>query len=103
MLADRVTSIERETDRLVDRAAVLVETLAALAQWYAALVAGDTARVLARWRTLSPSAEGAPVEWTDAARLMKGVTAGIDPAGGLRIQTKGGESHVIRSGEVTWL
>ena len=102
-LSDQITSVEHETGRSIGRVAVLLETLAALAHWYAALASGDTARVIARWRALSPSAHGAPVAWTDAEGLMEGVTAGVDRTGALLAQTIRGDTHVIRSGEVTWL
>jgi BirA family transcriptional regulator, biotin operon repressor / biotin---[acetyl-CoA-carboxylase] ligase len=102
-LRDQITSVEQETGRPMSRVVVLVETLAALARWYAAVAAGDTARVIARWRALSPSAHGAPVAWSDAEGLMAGVTAGVDPTGSLLVQTIRGDTHAIRSGEVRWL
>ena len=82
---------------------MLVETLAALSQGYAALAEGHADDVLARWRALSPSCEGAPVAWTGAAGRAVGVTAGIDRAGALLVRSGGGQTEAIRSGEVTWL
>jgi BirA family biotin operon repressor/biotin-[acetyl-CoA-carboxylase] ligase len=102
-IAGGATSLERETGRPIDRTVVLVETLAALAHGYSTLVAGDADSVLARWRALSPSCEGAPVAWTDAARRLTGVTAGIDDAGALLVRMPAGQMEAIRSGEVTWL
>jgi BirA family biotin operon repressor/biotin-[acetyl-CoA-carboxylase] ligase len=102
-IAAKATSLEQETGRPIDRTLVLVETLAALAQGYSTLVAGDAEGVLARWRELSPSCDGAPVAWTDAAGRLAGVTAGIDGAGALLVRTPGGQQEAIRSGEVTWL
>jgi BirA family biotin operon repressor/biotin-[acetyl-CoA-carboxylase] ligase len=102
-LADGATSIEQEIGRRVERATVLVETLAVLAQGYKALAEGDARGVLARWRALSPSCEGAPVAWTGAAGRAVGVTAGIDTAGALLVRGGGGQTEAIRSGEVTWL
>jgi BirA family biotin operon repressor/biotin-[acetyl-CoA-carboxylase] ligase len=60
-LADRATSIEVELGREVDGAAVLVETLAGMAECVGALEAGDVALVLDRWRDLAPSTRGAQV------------------------------------------
>ncbi len=102
-IAECATSIEREMSKRVDRTTVLVETLAALALGYAALARGDAGGVLARWRALSPSCEGAPVAWTGAAGRAVGVTAGIDTAGALLVRRGGGQMETIRSGEVTWL
>ena len=102
-LAERATSIEQEIGRRVERTTVLVETLAVLSQGYAALAEGRAEDVIARWRALSPSCEGAPVAWTGAAGRAVGVTAGIDSAGALLVRTGDGRTEAIRSGEVTWL
>jgi BirA family transcriptional regulator, biotin operon repressor / biotin---[acetyl-CoA-carboxylase] ligase len=102
-LAERATSIEQEIGRRVERTTVLVETLAVLSQGYAGLAEGRAEDVIARWRALSPSCEGAPVAWTGAAGRAIGVTAGIDSAGALLVRTGDGRTEAIRSGEVTWL
>jgi BirA family transcriptional regulator, biotin operon repressor / biotin---[acetyl-CoA-carboxylase] ligase len=102
-IADRATSIEQETRRPIGRATVLIETLAALADRYAALVAGRAQEVLATWRALSPSCEGAVVAWNTGATSFKGVTAGVDDTGALLVRTRGGHIEPVRSGEVTWL
>ncbi len=102
-IAERATSIEQEIGQRIERTTVLVETLAALSQGYAALAEGHVDVVLARWRALSPSCEGAPVAWTGAAGRAVGVTAGIDRAGALLVRSGGGPTEAIRSGEVTWL
>ena len=102
-LAERATSIEQEIGRRVERITVLVETLAVLSQGYAGLAEGRAEDVIARWRALSPSCEGAPVAWTGAAGRAVGVTAGIDSAGALLVRTGVGRTEAIRSGEVTWL
>ncbi|HZA34028.1 MAG TPA: biotin--[acetyl-CoA-carboxylase] ligase, partial [Vicinamibacterales bacterium] len=73
-LAERATSIEQEIGRRVERITVLVETLAVLSQGYAGLAEGRAEDVIARWRALSPSCEGAPVAWTGAAGRAVGVT-----------------------------
>jgi BirA family transcriptional regulator, biotin operon repressor / biotin---[acetyl-CoA-carboxylase] ligase len=102
-IAERATSIEQEIGRRIERTAVLVETLAVLAEGYATLAGGDTDQVLARWRALSPSSDGAPVAWTGAGGRAVGVTAGIDRAGALLVRSGVGRIDRIRSGEVTWL
>lgn len=102
-IAGRATSIEQEIGRPVERTTVLVETLAVLSQAYAALAEGRADDVIARWRALSPSCEGAPIAWTGAAGRAVGVTAGIDDAGALLVRTGDGRTEAIRAGEVTWL
>jgi BirA family transcriptional regulator, biotin operon repressor / biotin---[acetyl-CoA-carboxylase] ligase len=102
-IAERATSIEQEMRRPIGRATVLIETLAALADRYAALVAGRSREVLATWRALSPSCEGAVVAWNTGATSLEGVTAGVDDTGALLVRTRGGHIEPVRSGEVTWL
>jgi BirA family biotin operon repressor/biotin-[acetyl-CoA-carboxylase] ligase len=100
-IADRASSLETELGREVDRAAVLVETLAALAREYAGLRSGGCASLVARWRDRSPSAAGAEVSWLDAGRERVGVTAGIDDQGSLLV-ARDGAVIALRAGEVTW-
>lgn len=100
-IADRASSLETESGKAVDRPAVLVETLAALAREYTALRAGGSASLVARWRDRSPSAIGAEVSWQDAGRELGGVTAGIDAQGSLLVAREG-RVVALRAGEVTW-
>lgn len=100
-LAARVTSLEHELGRPVDAGLVLSEILVALNDQMAALEAGRTAEILAKWRTLAPGASGAPVSWKDRGDTLRGVTAGIDDDGALLIRTGSGVQRVI-SGEVVW-
>jgi BirA family biotin operon repressor/biotin-[acetyl-CoA-carboxylase] ligase len=100
-IADRASSLETELGRPVDRPAVLIETLAALGREYAALRAGGSASLLARWRDRAPSATGAEVSWHDAGRELVGLTAGIDDEGALLV-SRDGAAVALRAGEVTW-
>lgn len=100
-IADRATSLEAELGRAVDRPAVLVETLAALAREYAALKSGGSRSLVARWRDRSPSAVGAAVSWVEAGRELVGVTAGVDDQGSLLVAREG-RVVALRAGEVTW-
>lgn len=99
-VAARASSLAAETDRPIERAAVLVETLAALARWRRALAAGDTARMLARWRELAPGSRGAVVEWSVQGRHRRGVTAGIDQEGALLVRRRDRIERLV-AGEVT--
>jgi BirA family biotin operon repressor/biotin-[acetyl-CoA-carboxylase] ligase len=101
-LVPRATSLEEETGRPPDRAAVLADVLAALARRYRGLVAGDTASLLRDWRELSPLAEGARVSFDGAGGRMDGVTAGIDEQGALLVRARDGRVTALRAGEVTW-
>jgi len=117
-IADRATSLETELGRPVDRAEVLAETLARLAECLGPgrdRKAGDSlpdeavadteglARMLERWRALSPSSSGAPVEVVQAdIGWVPGTTAGIDADGALLVAVDGTLRRVI-AGEVRWM
>ncbi len=96
------SSLAAETGGPVDRAAVFVETLAALARWRGVLAAGGPAPVLARWRELAPMSRGAPVAWRAGGRRRRGVTAGVDADGALLVRC-GGRVERLVAGEVTRL
>jgi BirA family biotin operon repressor/biotin-[acetyl-CoA-carboxylase] ligase len=100
-LADRATSIETELGRPPDDGAVLAETLVGLASLFQRLAAGDAASVLARWRTLAPSAQGTAVQWDTPAGAKSGTAAGIADDGALLVNVGGRVERVI-SGEVRW-
>ncbi len=94
-LADRVTSLESELGRAVDRPRVFVETLCALARRYDDLLEARFDAILDAWRVLAPGAQGRRVSWMTNAGEAQGVTAGIDDHGAL----------LVRVGdriEVTW-
>lgn len=99
-VAGRAGSLAAETDGPIARAAVLVETLAALARWRRSLAAGDTARMLARWRELAPGSRDAVVEWSVQGRRRRGVTAGIDQDGALLVRRRERIERLV-AGEVT--
>jgi BirA family transcriptional regulator, biotin operon repressor / biotin---[acetyl-CoA-carboxylase] ligase len=101
-LATRATSLESERGREVDRAQVLVETLAVLAARYDDLLAGRFDAILERWRAHAPAANGARVRWTTLAGPAEGTTAGIDSDGALLV-TVGSRTERIVSGELEWL
>ena len=100
-LQDRTTSLESELGRGVDRADLLVETLAGLAARYADLLDGRFDVILDAWRALSPSAAGRRVSWTTNAGPLSGVTAGIDDHGALLVRVDDRIERVV-AGELSW-
>lgn len=100
-LADTATSIETELGRAPENGAVLAETLAALSERIAQLAAGNTGDLLARWRDLSPSARGTPVQWDTPAGTLSGISAGIADDGALLVRI-GARVERIISGELRW-
>jgi BirA family transcriptional regulator, biotin operon repressor / biotin---[acetyl-CoA-carboxylase] ligase len=100
-LADRATSLEQESGRAVDRGAVLVETLAALAGRYHDLLAGRFDAILDAWRDRAPSAVGARVTWTTNNGPATGITAGIAGDGALLVRRDDRVERIV-AGEVFW-
>jgi BirA family biotin operon repressor/biotin-[acetyl-CoA-carboxylase] ligase len=101
-LRDRVTSLESELGRAVDRHQLLAETLAGLSRRYEDLLAGRFDAILDAWRGLAPRAIGARVEWTTNAGTASGITAGIDDRGALLVRVDDRVERIV-SGEVMWL
>jgi BirA family transcriptional regulator, biotin operon repressor / biotin---[acetyl-CoA-carboxylase] ligase len=114
-IAHRATSLETELGRQVDRAAVLAETLARLAEWLPSIrtanggpgqdvqAGGGFDRMLNRWRELSPSSVGSLVEVLQPGGVWSaGTTAGIEDDGALVVSIGGVRQRVI-AGEVKWV
>jgi BirA family biotin operon repressor/biotin-[acetyl-CoA-carboxylase] ligase len=95
-LGARITSIEGELGRAIDRHVLLTEVLARLEACLLALSEkpGD---ILQAWRAASPTALGTRVEWDG----RRGVTAGIDETGALLVNTGTTTERVI-AGELHW-
>jgi len=100
-VAARATSIEAELGRPVDRGAVLAHALARLADVRARLARAEVGALLERWRQLSPSAVGRPVEWRVGEGARRGTTAGLAADGALLVDIGGRVERVI-AGELIW-
>ena len=100
-LAARVTSLESELGRAVDRAMLCAESLAALAMRYDDLMTGRFDAILDAWRARSVGSRGAKVEWDAVSGVRSGVTEGIDGMGALLVRT-GHSLERIVAGEVRW-
>ena len=101
-LADRATSIETELGRSTDRAALCVETVAALARRYADLLAGRFDAILDAWRERAPASRGTRVTWQSPSGPRSGMTAGIDERGALLVEIDGSIERIV-GGELAWL
>jgi BirA family biotin operon repressor/biotin-[acetyl-CoA-carboxylase] ligase len=99
---DRATSLETELGRSIDRAAVAVETLAALASRYDDLVSGRFDAILDAWRRRAPTHRGARVVWDTPAGPQSGITDGIDDFGALLVRVADGVERIV-AGEVRWI
>jgi BirA family biotin operon repressor/biotin-[acetyl-CoA-carboxylase] ligase len=100
-LADRVTSVETELGRGIDRGVLAVELLARLREVMAAVHAGDRAGVAARWRRFAAPGLDAPVRWSGPRGLCRGVARGIADDGALLVEADGHIQRVV-AGAVTW-
>jgi BirA family biotin operon repressor/biotin-[acetyl-CoA-carboxylase] ligase len=101
-LAQRVTSIEAETNRPADRAVILAEILAAIGDRYADLRQGRFDAILSAWRERALSLWGSAVEWNSSGARVRGWAEGIDDTGALLVRA-GGRVQRLFAGEVTWL
>ena len=100
-IAARVTSIEAETSRPVDRGLVLAEILAAFARRYADLQAGKFDAILSAWRVLAPTFMSSPVEWDGPAGVKRGRVLDVDRDGALLVQVESEVERIV-AGEVRW-
>ena len=101
-IADRATALEIEAGREVDRAACLVEVLAALAGWLERLRDGHRQSVVDAWRTYGRAGlGGATVRWNDETGERHGAARDIDDTGALLVDS-GGERMRLVAGEVIW-
>lgn len=101
-IADRATAIEVEAGRAVDRAACVVEVLAALAAQLARLESGDGAGVVADWRVYGRAGlGGAAVRWNDETGERHGLARDLDHGGALLVDADGRRVRLV-GGEVIW-
>ena len=100
-LRDRATSLETALGRPIDRAAMCVETVAAVSRRYRDLLAGRFDAILDGWRDRAPESRGVRVTWSTPSGPRSGVTAGIDDRGALLVRV-GADLETIVGGEVAW-
>lgn len=100
-LGERVTSLESELGRPIDRAALCAETLAAIAARYHDLLEARFDAILDAWRTRSPASRGARVSWETPKGAQSGTTAGVDDMGALLVRV-GDRTERLVAGEIQW-
>jgi BirA family biotin operon repressor/biotin-[acetyl-CoA-carboxylase] ligase len=98
----RATSMAAEVARPVDRTAVIVECLAALASVHRDLLAGGQTSILEAWTARASATFGRAVAWDSGSGDVQGIVDGIDAGGALLIRTGSGHRRVT-AGEVRWL
>jgi BirA family biotin operon repressor/biotin-[acetyl-CoA-carboxylase] ligase len=100
-LRDRATSIETELGRFVDRAPLVVECLARLADRMGQIRARDDDGICREWRRLGRGGFGEAVRWQDQGVERIGVARDIDAAGALVVDSEGRTERLV-AGEVLW-
>ena len=100
-LGGQAASLEEAVDRPVEPGPLLAEVLSGMRRWGSALAAGGSARLLDRWRQLSPSATGARVSWEGPEARRDGLTAGIGDDGALLGDCRGRTERIL-GGELRW-
>jgi BirA family transcriptional regulator, biotin operon repressor / biotin---[acetyl-CoA-carboxylase] ligase len=100
-LSDRVTSLESELGRRIDRAELCAQSLAALAARYDDLLDARFDAILDAWRGRSPGSRGMRVSWETPSGTQTGVTIGVDEMGALLVRV-GERTERLVAGEVNW-
>jgi biotin-(acetyl-CoA carboxylase) ligase len=100
-LVGRISSLEGESGRAVDRALVVVELLGFLRQVVDALHAGESGPLLERWRAFASRGFGRTVCWTDAVGVHRGIASDVDADGALVVAQGQAVSRLV-AGEVAW-
>lgn len=100
-LADRVTALESELGRTIDRPMLCAESLASLTARYHDLHEGRFDAILDAWRGRAYGSRGAKVEWDSIDGVRTGVTEGIDDMGALLVRSEHGLERIV-AGEVRW-
>jgi len=100
-LADRVTALESELGRSIDRAELCAESLCTLAARYDDLLSGRFDAILDAWRSRAAGDRNAAVEWDTPTGVRTGVTAGVDDMGALLVRS-GATLERIMAGDVRW-
>jgi BirA family biotin operon repressor/biotin-[acetyl-CoA-carboxylase] ligase len=100
-LLDTATSIEEQTGAAPDAARLLEALTRALSRRYAELREEQGAsRVVSEWEARSAYARGRRVRVTLSEETFDGTTRGLEPDGGLRVETDDGTTRVVRAGDV---
>jgi BirA family biotin operon repressor/biotin-[acetyl-CoA-carboxylase] ligase len=100
-IAGRVTSLECELARPVDRGLVVAAFLAGLAERYRPRTDGARDRVITDWRMYGSGMFGRIVECTVGGRTISAVAEDINDEGALVVRTEN-ERLTVTSGQVTW-
>jgi BirA family biotin operon repressor/biotin-[acetyl-CoA-carboxylase] ligase len=99
-LATIATSLRMETGRIHSRLDLLARLLCHLDRYYNQFIAEGTAPIFRRFAEISTYFQGKRVRITTGNETFIGSTAGLDPAGILRVKREDGQIEHVISGDV---
>jgi BirA family transcriptional regulator, biotin operon repressor / biotin---[acetyl-CoA-carboxylase] ligase len=99
-LVDRATSLRLASGHSHSRIEILVDFLEQFEGLIDRFHAGGPEVIVSEWTRHSSFAYGRQVEVADGPRIIAGVTKGLNPFGGLRVETLNGQVQELYSGEV---
>ena len=100
-LSDVATSVSEVSDAQPERETILAALLRALSRWYSLLnEPGGREKIVAAWSNRSSYATGKLVQVKNGDEAWRGTTCGVEPDGALRLKTEGGETKLVRAGDV---
>jgi BirA family biotin operon repressor/biotin-[acetyl-CoA-carboxylase] ligase len=99
-LVDRATSLRLVSGHSHSRIEILVDFLEQFEGLIDRFHAGGPEVIVSEWTRHSSFAHGRQVEIADGPRIIAGVTKGLNPFGGLRVETLNGQIQELYSGEV---
>jgi BirA family transcriptional regulator, biotin operon repressor / biotin---[acetyl-CoA-carboxylase] ligase len=103
-LSDTAIALEELTETTPDAEILLAALLDRLSFWYDGLqMKNGQGVILGEWTSRSSYAEGKRVRVQLRDEVINGVTRGLEPDGGLRVETDSGEVKTVRAGDVSAL
>jgi BirA family transcriptional regulator, biotin operon repressor / biotin---[acetyl-CoA-carboxylase] ligase len=96
------TSVEEQTGERPDAEHLLASLTRALARRYETLDAeGGAALIVREWQAASSFARERRVRIALGVETFEGITRGLEPDGALRVETRDGQTRIVRAGDVT--
>ena len=99
-LTARATSLRLASGHPHSRFEILLDFLEQFEALIDRFHAGGPEVMVSEWTRHSSFATGRRVEIADGSRIVEGVTRGLNPFGGLRVETPNGQVQELYSGEV---
>ncbi len=99
-IADTATSLRMESGRTHSRIEILLDFVHEFERLYELFREKGPSAIIDKWTRLSSFANGRMIEVDDGVRRIRGVTAGLNALGALRIAQPDGDVEEVYSGDV---